>query len=117
MMTTIGLVVLTAVIFVVYSDLQYLSPHTPYPDALNYYLPYSKIFADQGLAFLKDVRSSYVLPLTYIYPALFQGDIYAIKVANIILHALSVLIVFRIGSNLHSRWAGQHPQFYFPLCR
>ena len=45
-------------------------------------------------------------PFSYVYPALFGADAMRIKIANIVLFVLLILIVFRIGSLLHSRRAG-----------
>lgn len=102
----VGLVVAAAVAFAVASDLPSLTPDTPYPDARRYYLPFAGLLVEHGLAFLRDVRSAYVLPLSYVFPAVFRGDVLAIKVVGTVLHALSVLLVFRIGTNLHGRPAG-----------
>lgn len=76
------------------------------PDAVNSYLPYAQSLLSDKLGFFLDPRSLRTVPMTYIYPALFGANPEYIKVANVVLSCLIVLIMFRLGSLLHSRTAG-----------
>lgn len=75
-------------------------------DSLNVYLPYAHALLTDKLAFFLDMRSMRVAPMAYIYPAIFGADPDAIKIGNVVLSCLTVLIMFRLGSLLHSRPAG-----------
>lgn len=86
-----------------------------YPDTLNAYIPFSKAFLLDKLAFLKDERSLHVVPMAYIYPALFGAEIEAIKIGNLILSCLSLLVLCRLGFLLHSRLAGIIVAFIYAL--
>lgn len=83
------------------------------PDAQNTYLPYAHALLTDNLSFLGDVRSLRVAPMSYIYPALFGADHEAIKIGNMVLSCMIVLIMFRLGSLLHSRPAGVAAAFLY----
>lgn len=76
------------------------------PDAINSYLPYAQSLLSDKLAFFLDARSLRTVPMTFIYPALFGANPEYIKLGNMVLSCLIVVIMFRLGSQLHSRTAG-----------
>lgn len=82
-------------------------------DSLNVYLPYARALLTDKLAFFLDVRSLYVAPMAYIYPAFLGADPEAIKIGNTVLSCMIVLIMFRLGSLLHSRSAGIAAAFLY----
>jgi len=91
-------------------------PHFPnaiLPDAQNTYLPYASALLKDKLAFFGDARSLRVAPMSYIYPALFGADPEVIKIGNTVLSCMIVLIMFRLGSLLHSRPAGIAAAFLY----
>lgn len=83
------------------------------PDAQNTYLPYAHALLTDKLAFFGDARSLRVAPMSYIYPALFGANPEAIKIGNTVLSCMIVLIMFRLGSLLHSRPAGIAAAFLY----
>lgn len=91
-------------------------PHFPNairPDTQNTYLPYAHALLTDKLAFFGDARSLRVAPMSYIYPALFGADPEVIKIGNTVLSCILVLIMFRLGSLLHSRPAGIAAAFLY----
>ncbi|MDP1679352.1 MAG: glycosyltransferase family 39 protein [Candidatus Nitrotoga sp.] len=91
-------------------------PHFPnaiWPDAQNTYLPYAHALLTDKLTFFGDARSLRVAPMSYIYLALFGADPEAIKIGNTVLSCIIVLIMFRLGSLLHSRLAGIAAAFLY----
>lgn len=82
-------------------------------DAQKAYLPYAHALLTDKLAFFGDARSLRAAPMTYIYPALFGADPEAIKIGNMALSCMIVLIMFRLGSLLHSRPAGIAAAFLY----
>ena len=101
----IVLLLLVAVIINIKSALSFFS-NPLLPDAVNSYLPYAQNLISDKLGFFLDPRSLRTVPMTYIYPALFGAKPEYIKVANVVLSCLIVLIMFRLGSLLHSPAAG-----------
>lgn len=85
------------------------------PDAQYVYLPYARALLTDKLAFFGDARSLRVAPMAYIYPALFGADPEVIKIGNMVLSCLIVLIMFRLGSLLHSRPAGIAAAFLYAV--
>ncbi len=85
------------------------------PDSLSTYLPYAQALISHKLAFFLDERSLRVVPMAYIYPALFGADPGAIKIGNAVLSCLLVLVLYRLGSTLHSRVAGIAAAFLYAL--
>jgi len=82
-----------------------LSPDPEF-DAREIYLPFARKLLDDPAAFLGSEQSAWVAPFTYIYPALFGADPLREKIAGIVLFLVLILLVYRIGSLLHSRPAG-----------
>jgi hypothetical protein len=75
-------------------------------DVEQFYFPMAKRLLLEGWRFLVEQESAYYPLLTYAYPALFGADALIIKIANCILSLAIVLILYRCGSLLFSRWAG-----------
>lgn len=76
------------------------------PDAALVYLPYARKLLDAGGAFLLTPESVYVPPVSYMWPALFGGEVVAVKTANMISGIFMILLVYGIGKRAHSREAG-----------
>ncbi len=100
-----ALVLAVAIGYAVWKLAARFSPDPEF-DARNIYLPFAKKLLDSPAAFLASEQSLWVAPFSYIYPALLGADAVRIKVANIVLFVLLILLVFRIGTLLHSRTAG-----------
>ena len=84
-------------------------------DAVHFYLPFAKQFLAEGLSFFHREESVHYGPLAYLYPALFGANPVIIKLANIVLSCLVVVMVYRIGSLLHSPAAGITAAFMYAL--
>ena len=76
------------------------------PDAALVYLPYAKRLFDEGTAFFLNPESVYVPPISYLWPAIFGGDVNAVKVANLVGGIFMVLLTYGIGRRAHSHVAG-----------
>ncbi len=80
---------------------------SPYDfDAKTYYIPYAKRLLNEGIPFLFTEEAMHIPPFSYIFPALFGGDLAVQKNVSIALSTLNLLLLFRTGWLLHSRTAG-----------
>ncbi len=75
-------------------------------DAKRYYIPYAKRLLDGDWSFLVSVEGLHVPPFSFVFPALFGADLAIQKQVGIVLSSLVVLMLFRIGLVVHSRYAG-----------
>lgn len=100
-----ALVLAAAIAYAVWKLAARFSPDPEF-DARNVYLPFARKLLDSPAAFLASEQSMWVAPFSYFYPALWGADAVRIKIANIVLFVLLILIVFRVGTLLHSRAAG-----------
>jgi Dolichyl-phosphate-mannose-protein mannosyltransferase len=83
------------------------SVKSPYDfDAKTYYIPYAKRLLNEGISFLFTEEAMHIPPFSYIFPALFGGDLVVQKNVSIALSTLNILLLFRTGWLLHSRAAG-----------
>lgn len=98
----------------VYGALRYF-PSAVNFDSLHIYIPYAQALIADKFAFFLDARSLRVAPMGYIYPALFGADTDAIKIGNTVLSCFLLLILYRLGSLLHSRNAGIAVAFLYAL--
>ncbi|RME59231.1 hypothetical protein D6779_04815, partial [Candidatus Parcubacteria bacterium] len=90
--------------------------HTPAsPDVVNHYLPLAHDVLDHGVSVLWSEKSLFVLPGTYLWPAILGADLDRICVVNLLLGALCVLIMFALGKELHSTPAGMVAAFMFAI--
>ena len=85
------------------------------PDVVQIYLPLAKKFLAQGISFFLQPESIIALPVSYLWPSLFGGDIVAIKSANVFCGVLMILLTYGIGQQLHSRIAGLIAAFLFAV--
>ena len=85
-------------------------------DAIHLYLPLTRELAAQGWAFFADERSLQAPPLSWIYPALYGGSIERIKLGNALLSGVTLLLVFRTATLMHSRAAGLVAALLFVVC-
>ncbi len=79
------------------------------------YLAYAKSLLSQGPAFFLDAGSVRIIPMSYIYPSLLGADPTAIKIGNSLLSCLLLLVLYRIGTLLHSHGAGVIAAFLYAL--
>lgn len=84
-------------------------------DAAHYYLPYARQLLSEGLRFFADEKSVRYPPLAYVYPALFDANQVAVKIANIIGSCVLTIVLYRTGRILHSPQAGLFAAFLFAL--
>lgn len=84
-------------------------------DAAQYYLPYARQLLSDGLQFFADEKSVRYPPMAYVYPALFDANQVAVKIANIILSCVLTILLYRTGKILHSPQAGLFAAFLFAL--
>lgn len=96
---------LAALIYSAWNLIPRLSP-VPEFDARETYLPFARKLLDTGTAFLGSEQSIWVAPFAYVYPAIFGADAMGVKIAAVVLFLALILIVYRIGTLLHSRRAG-----------
>lgn len=75
-------------------------------DAKKYYIPYAKRLLEGDWSFLAGQEGLHIPPFSFVFPALFGADLAVQKQVGIGLSALVVLMLFRIGLLLHSRYAG-----------
>ena len=92
--------------------LNYLGP-TITPDAETTYLPYAQKVLDQGFSFLFTIDSILIAPVTYFWPALFGGEAFSVKCANVISGLFMVMLVYAIGKRCHSHIVGLIAAFLF----
>ncbi|MDO9280858.1 MAG: glycosyltransferase family 39 protein [Methylotenera sp.] len=83
------------------------------PDAAGVYLPFSKMVLEQGFEFLMQPKSIIVPPISYLWPALFGGDVTVVKYANLVAGIFMALLIYGIGRQLHTRLAGLIAAFLF----
>jgi len=84
-------------------------------DAAQYYLPYARQLLSDGLRFFADEKSVRYPPMAYVYPALFDANQVAVKIANIIWSCILTILLYRTGRILHSPQAGLFAAFLFAL--
>jgi hypothetical protein len=89
---------------------------SPYDfDAKTYYIPYAKRLLNEGIPFLFTEEAMHIPPFSYIFPALFGGDLAVQKNISIALSTLNILLLFRTGQLLHSRIAGLLAVIFYAL--
>lgn len=79
------------------------------------YLAYARFLLADGPAFFLDPRSVRVIPMPYIFAALLGAEPLAIKIGNTVLSCLMLLVLYRLGTRLHSHGAGLAAAFLYAL--
>lgn len=108
------ILLLIAVIIYLIKVLKFYSIPTA-PDVITAYIPLSKTFLDQGIAFFFNVDSLKVSPMAYIWGALFGAKLEVIKTVNLCLGIPILLMMYRIGKLTYGRAAGLATAYIFVL--
>lgn len=85
-------------------------------DAIQTYLPMARRLLAEGLAYFAQEQSIQMPPFAYVWPAIFGGELAAVKLANYLLSGATLLLVFRTARVLHSEAAGLAAAAFFVLC-
>jgi hypothetical protein len=85
-------------------------------DAVHVYLPMAQRLLAEGPAYFAQEASIHMPPFAYAWPALLGAKIGTVKAANFLLAGLTLLLIFRTASVLHSEAAGLAAAALFALC-
>lgn len=85
-------------------------------DATHTYLPLARALLQRGVEVLWSAESVRAAPMSYLWPALFNADLAAIRIANTVAGALICLLIYGTASRIHSRLAGVLAAWLLSLC-
>lgn len=99
---------LVAAVAVYHTRMLFLwSKETPFDfDAVSTYLPMARQWLEEGWRFFLSERAVNVPPFSFIFPALFGGELSIQRQVNMTLSLVVIVLLFRTGTVLHSRLVG-----------
>ena len=101
------------ILFYIYRTLFYLDNNSLTPDAITTYLPFAQKVINQGFSFFSTAESLNASPLSYLWVALFQADVSLVRYVNLILGIFMVILIYKLGRQLHSSAVGLVAAFLF----
>lgn len=110
-----GYFLFSIIVIYLLKAIRFLRNPLPSPDAENYYIPFAKKLLAIGPSLIFQKDSLKLTPGTYIWPAFLGADPSIIRHTNFFLGILMVLLIYDIGKQLHSKYAGLLSSLSFAL--
>jgi 4-amino-4-deoxy-L-arabinose transferase-like glycosyltransferase len=104
-----------SVLYYIVRSIRYIRSPFESPDAEKVYLPFAKKFLEIGPSLFFEKASLITSPGTYLWPALFNANPLAIRIAGMILGLFILFLIYQIGKELYSKIAGLIASFLFAI--